>query len=100
MTKHEQRETRLRRARRAAQSKSARDRTGHSHHVPFEIDDLLPYTDPSMHHHMSDTRRHPQDVFSFTRQHPLDPATKVSPHFHYSISSHLLIAILRISYRD
>ena len=65
MTKHEWRETRLRRARRAAQSKSARDRTGHSHHVPFKIDDLLPYTDPSMHHHMLDTCRHPQDVFSF-----------------------------------
>jgi hypothetical protein len=31
-----------------------------------------------MHHHISDSKRHSQDAFSFSRQLPADPATKVS----------------------
>ena len=78
MTKPKWHETRLQRACCAAQSKSARDHTGHSHHVPFESDDPLPYTDMSVHHYISDTQRHPQDVLTFAKQYPQDPATKVS----------------------
>lgn len=70
----ERRETRLLRARRAAQS----IRPSHSHHVgPLSDADPLPYTDPAMHHHMSDSRRHSQDAFSFSRLFTNDPATKV-----------------------
>jgi hypothetical protein len=74
ITIHERRETRLLRARRAAQA-----RTGtHSHHVSFSDNDPLPYTDPAMHHHISDSRRYGQDAFSFSRKFPTDPAVKVS----------------------
>jgi len=72
MTKHERRETKLLRARRAAEAKM------HSHHVAFSDNDPLPYTDPAMHHHISDSKRHSQDAFSFCRKFPADPATKVS----------------------
>jgi hypothetical protein len=71
MTKHERRETKLLRARRAAEAKM------HSHHVAFSDNDPLPYTDPAMHHHISDSKRHSQDAFSFCRQFPADPAVKV-----------------------
>lgn len=81
MTKHEWCETRLQRVHRATQAKSARDCTNQTHYVPFESDDPLPYTDPLMHHHMSDTRRHPQDIFTFVKQYPQDPAMKVSSCF-------------------
>ena len=73
MTRHEQHETRLLRARRAAQAST------HLHHVSFCDNDPLPYTDPAMHHHMSDSRRHFQDAFSFSREFPADPAVKVRP---------------------
>jgi hypothetical protein len=72
MTKHERHETKLLRARRAAEAKM------HSHHVAFSDNDPLPYTDPAMHHHISDSKRHSQDAFSFCRKFPADPATKVS----------------------
>src|ERR1700691_2683531 len=55
MTKHEHRETRLLRARRTASSQHT---TTHPHHVAFSEQDLLPYTDAAMHHHISDTKRH------------------------------------------
>jgi hypothetical protein len=71
MTRHERRETRLLRAWRAAQSKT------HLHHVAFSDNDPLPYTDPAMHHHISDSKRHSQDAFSFCRHFPADPAVKV-----------------------
>jgi hypothetical protein len=72
MTRHERRETKLLRARRAAQSKT------HLHHVTFSDNDPLPYTDPAMHHHISDSKRHSQDAFSFCRHFTADPAVKVS----------------------
>ena len=80
MTRHEHRETQLLRAQRAANSKAVRDQRNSGanvHHVPFDTSDELPYTDPSMHHHMSESRRHPQDIFSFSKHIPDDPATKV-----------------------
>ena len=72
MARHERRETRLLRARRAAQAKT------HAHHVAFSDSDPLPYTHPAMHHHISESKRHSQDAFSFCRKFPDDPATKVS----------------------
>lgn len=87
MTRHERRETRLLRARRAATSilkKAEAESTTHRHHVPFDTSDELPYTDPSMHHHISDSRRHHHDVFAFPKHIPDDPATKVSSGYQYS----------------
>lgn len=75
MTKHERRETRLLRTRRALDDNAARP---HAHHVEFSESDPLPYTDPSLHHHISDARKHGQDLFSFQKQFPDDPATKVT----------------------
>jgi hypothetical protein len=72
MTKHERRETRLLRARRAAQAGT------HAHHVAFSDNDPLPYTHPAMHHHISESKRHSQDAFSFCRKFPDDPAATVS----------------------
>ena len=51
---------------------------GHLHHVPFESDDPIPYTDPSVHHHITDAWWHPQDVLTYSKQYPQDPVTKVS----------------------
>lgn len=76
MTKHERRETRLLRARRAATSQQS---TTHPHHVAFSEQDPLPYTDAALHHHISDSKKHGQDAFSFGRLFPNDPATKVRP---------------------
>lgn len=72
MTKHERRETRLLRAHHAAQART------HAHHVAFSDNDPLPYTHPAMHHHISESKRNPQDAFSFCRKFPDDPAVKVS----------------------
>jgi hypothetical protein len=74
MTKHERRETRILRARRAINAKAAQS---HAHHVGFSENDPLPYTDPSLHHHISESKKHGQDLFSFQKQFPNDPATKV-----------------------
>lgn len=74
MTKHERRETRLLRARRATCANTPRP---HTHHVDFSESDPLPYTDPSSHHHISDSRKRSQDLFSFQKEFPDDPATKV-----------------------
>jgi hypothetical protein len=74
MTKHERRETRLLRARRAVNGNAARS---HAHHVEFSESDPLPSAEPSLHHHISDSRKHGQDLFSFQKQFPDDPATKV-----------------------
>lgn len=73
MTVHERRETKLLRARR----KAADHHQDHLHHVAFSENDPLPYSDASMHHHISDSKKHSQDAFSFTKQFPEDPATKV-----------------------
>jgi hypothetical protein len=75
MTRHERRETRLLRARRAGMVSSVK--TTRSHQVAFSDNDPLPYADPEMHHHISDCRRHYQDAFSFAKHSPNDPATKV-----------------------
>jgi hypothetical protein len=75
MTRHERRETQLLRVRRA--NVAANGRTTHSHHVDFSENDPLPYADTEMHHHISDSRRHYQDAFSFVKGAPQDPATKV-----------------------
>jgi hypothetical protein len=73
MARHERRETRLLRARRAAKRKGA-----HPHVVPFSENDLLPFTDAQMHHDMSESKKHPQDAFSLCHNLPDDPASKVS----------------------
>jgi hypothetical protein len=96
MTRHERRQTRLIRARAAntafpAQTSNAKHpsaTTGiiketHSHHVAFSENEPLPYVDVDTHHHISDSRKHYQDAFSFSHKNPEDPATKVShPHLH------------------
>ena len=87
MTVLERRETRLLCARRAAQLKQPI----HPHHVaPYSDTDPLPYTDPAMHHHMSDSRKHHQDVFSLARLFPDDPATKVRFTFDVNFSTDLI----------
>ena len=58
------------------------DTTTNWHHVPFNPSDELPSTNPSMHHHISDLHRHPQDVFTFPKHIPDDPATKVCSGYH------------------
>lgn len=92
MTKHERRETRLLRAQRAAGTEHSKS---HPHHVEFLEDDALPYTDVSMHHHISDSKKHGQDLFSLSRLFPDDPATKVSNSV-YAFDGHLLIEFNRI----
>jgi hypothetical protein len=89
MTRHERRETRLLRARAASTafpalaSKAKIVKESHSHHVAFSENEPLPYVDADMHHHISDSKRHYQDAFSFAQKNPDDPATKVShPHIH------------------
>ena len=70
----------------AAHLKAMKDKDGdtttNQHHVPFDTSDELPYTDPSMHHHISDSCRHPQDVFSFPKHILDDPVTKVCSGYH------------------
>jgi hypothetical protein len=73
MTKHERRETRILRARFAAKKKAI-----HPHLVPFSENDPLPYTDAQMHHDMSESKKHPRDAFTFSRNFPDDPASKVN----------------------
>jgi hypothetical protein len=72
MTRHERRETRLLRARGAAKRKRT-----HAHLVAFSDNDPLPFTDVQMHHDMSESKRHSQDAFTFCRNFPDDPASKV-----------------------
>jgi hypothetical protein len=74
MTRLERRETQLRRRRRAVANGDAE---AHPHHVGFSENDPLPYTDASMHHHMSESRRHYQDAFRLRTLFPNDPASKV-----------------------
>jgi hypothetical protein len=71
MTRLERRETQLLRRRRAAHAES------HPHHVGFSENDPLPYTDATMHHHISESKRHYQDVFRLRTLFPNDPASKV-----------------------
>lgn len=75
ITVHERWETRILRAQRTADSHKSKT---HPHHVPFSHSDPLPYTDILMHHHISEFTKHSQDAFSFERQFPNGPATKVS----------------------
>jgi hypothetical protein len=91
MTRHERRETRLLRARRGLAS---RVKATHRHHVSFVDDDPLPYADPEMHHHISDSRKHYQNTFSFAKQSPHDPAMKVIIKADYSELRHILIFIV------
>lgn len=77
MAKHERRETRLLRARRAAEALRVKKPKTHPHHVKFSENDPLPYTDAAMHHHISNSKRYGQDAFSFKNMFPDDPATKV-----------------------
>lgn len=75
MTRHECRETRMWKAQHAFK---AMDHRVHPHHIPLTTSDPLPYTDPRDHHHMSKSRRHYRDLFSFAKMYPGDPATKVT----------------------
>lgn len=77
MTKIERRETRLLRTRRTILSLAPDQPNTHAHHVAFAENDPLPDSDDAMHHQMSESKRHPQDIYSFERLFPNDPATKV-----------------------
>ena len=75
MTILECQETRLLYACRASQLKQPI----HPHHAgPHSDTKPLLYTDLVMHHQMSDSQKHHQDIFSLARSFPNDPATKVS----------------------
>jgi hypothetical protein len=96
MTKHERRERYLLRNRHLS-----RHTTAHSHHVPFWDTDPLPYTDPMMHHAMSESKKHPQDVLSFRTLFPKDPATKVR--LYRLVQTSLIVNIvlhIRISFQS
>jgi hypothetical protein len=71
MTRLERRETQLLWRHRAAHAET------HSHHVGFSENDPLPYTDVAMHHRISESKRHYQDVFHLQTLFPNDPASKV-----------------------
>ena len=68
MTWHEHRETWMQKVQQAAM---------HPHHIPLATSDPFPYSNPCTHHHMSKSRRHHQDLFSFGKIFLDDPATKV-----------------------
>lgn len=74
MTQHEHRESRLLRQRRTTEHQHAK---AHPHHVDFAESDPLPYADAHLHHHISDSKKHGQDLFSFSKKNPNDPACKV-----------------------
>ena len=75
MTILEHQETRLLHAHQASQLKWPI----HPHHAgPYSNTEPLLYTDPVMHHKMSVSQKHHQDIFSLARSFPNDPATKVS----------------------
>lgn len=106
MTRHERRETRLLRARAASttipalasKAKHSHATTEimketHMHHVAFSENEPLRYVDADTHHHISDSRKHYQDAFSFAHKNPEDPATKVShPHLHLRACIQILCA--------
>jgi hypothetical protein len=94
MTKPERRETRLLRARRAT---SHQQLTIHTHHIAFSEQDPLPYTDAALHHHISETKKYGQDVFSFGKSFPDDPATKVRV-FYPKKCSEVIYYLIRTSY--
>jgi hypothetical protein len=69
----------------------------HLHHVAFSENEPLPYADADTHHHISDSRKHYQDAFSFAQKNPEDPATKVSTNLFLFQS--LQLKAIRMSYR-
>lgn len=77
ITRHERRQTRLRRAREAATAPQRR----HAHHLGFSDNDPLPYTGVDLHHHMSDSKKHMLHLWSFVQDPPNDPAKIVSTWF-------------------
>lgn len=76
IARHERRQTRLRRAREAAEAPRRR----HAHHVGFSDNDPLPYTGIDMHHHMSDSKAHPHHLYNFVHDPVGDPSKNVCPH--------------------
>lgn len=57
-----------------------------SHHpktaaVPFEDHEALPQTSPTIHHHMSNSRRHAEDLTNWISGNPDDPAMDVCATF-------------------
>jgi hypothetical protein len=76
IAKLERRRARLRQATEAA--KTAPDmHEEHPHHVGMYDSDPLPPTSPDMHHHISESRNFPRDIFSLMHEFPDDPASKV-----------------------
>lgn len=94
IAKHQQRSTRLRRAREAA----AAPRIQHAHHVAFSDNDPLPPTGVFLHHHMSSSKNYPQHILHFVQNPPNDPSKNVL--FSPSIIPVLLTChLLRTSYK-
>lgn len=77
IAKHQQRSTRLQRARQAAMAPRAR----HAHHVAFSENDPLPHTGVFLHHHLSTSKNYPQHLLHFVQNPPNDPSKKV--HFYW-----------------
>ncbi|KAF8501973.1 hypothetical protein JB92DRAFT_2658525, partial [Gautieria morchelliformis] len=69
-------------------------------------DEHLPYTDPTLHHHMSSGRRHPMDIGAFLQEHEGDPALKACPSplsdlfqdFYPRLKDHILARVLGNEY--
>lgn len=68
MTQHKCHETWMQKVQQAAM---------HPYHIPLATSDPLPYSNPCKHHHMSKSRQHHQDLFSFGKIFRGDPAMKV-----------------------
>ncbi|KII95409.1 hypothetical protein PLICRDRAFT_48393 [Plicaturopsis crispa FD-325 SS-3] len=90
------RHSRLRRAREAALRHAKATRL-HPHLVAFSARDRLPPTPMEHHHHISNSRNHPQDVSSFWRNHPDDPAVVG---FFPKLQNHILARFLTLPDSD
>jgi hypothetical protein len=80
IAKHEQRERRLRQIRTGNQptlNRSASSAPDSAPVLAFHESDPLPFTDPAVHYHMSQSQRHYIDVTSWLADNKQDPALKV-----------------------
>jgi hypothetical protein len=76
ITKHEQRERRLHQMQTGNQPTLKRSASS-TPALAFHDSDPLPFTDPAVHYHMSQSQRHYIDVTSWLADNKQDPALKV-----------------------
>ena len=76
IAKHERQQAHFRQAMDTAKAAESAKQI-HAHHVGMSDADPLPPTSPEMHHHISNSKNHPCDIFSLMHKYPHDPATEV-----------------------